>query len=152
MSSAADPAACGLGEGRGGRAERAGHGRPDPVGRGDAGQLDQPGAVWVLGAQGGGSLHRQAGLARPARAGQCHEPAGADRLAHLFQLGAAADETAQPLPQIARPPPVPRPPGPEPGWLRLSDGSWARIRVWSSRKAKPGSMPSSSTRRSRTSV
>ena len=55
----------------------------------------------VLGAQGGGGLHRQAGLARPARAGQCHQPAGADRLVHLFQLGVAADETAQPLPQIA---------------------------------------------------
>ena len=101
MSSTVDPAGCGLAERRRARPERAGHGRRHPVGFGDAGQLDQPGAIWVLGAQGGGRLHRQAGLARPARAGQRHEPAGADRLAQLFQLGVAADEAAQPLPQIA---------------------------------------------------
>ena len=82
------------------RAERAGHGPPDPAGRGDAGELDQPGAVWVPGAQDGGGLHRQAGLARPARASQRHQPAGPDRPEQLFQLGVPADETAQPFPQI----------------------------------------------------
>ena len=83
------------------RPERAGHGLPDPAGLGDAGELDQPGAIWVLGAQGSGRLHRQPGLARPARASQRHQAAGADRPEQPFQLGVPADETAQPLPQIA---------------------------------------------------
>ena len=63
----------------------------------------------MLVAQHGGRLHRQAGLARPARADQRHEPARADRLAQLRQLGVAADEAAQPLPQVARRSPAQRP-------------------------------------------
>ena len=56
------------------RPERDGHGGRHPVGFGDAGQLDQPGAISVLFTQRDGRLHRQAGLARSARADQCHEP------------------------------------------------------------------------------
>ncbi len=100
MSSAADPAACGPA-----RAEAAAPSAPATAGPTPSGAATLASSTsqahLVLGAHGGGSLHRQAGLARPARAGQCHESAGADRLAHLFQLGTAADETAQPLPQIA---------------------------------------------------
>ena len=68
MSCTADPGGCGL-PSADATAPSAGHGRPSPVGRGDAGELDEPGAVLVLGAQGGGGLHRQAGLARPASGG-----------------------------------------------------------------------------------
>jgi hypothetical protein len=54
----------------------------------------------VLFTHGGGRLDRQAGLARAARAGQRDEPAGADRLTQLGQLGVAADEAAQPGAQV----------------------------------------------------
>jgi len=84
-----------------GRPERGGGGRHHPVGLGDTGQLDEPGTVGVLLAQRGGRLHREAGLARPARAGQRDEPARANRLAQLGQLGVAADKAAQPFPQVA---------------------------------------------------
>ena len=57
-------------EGGGARPERRRRGRRHPVGLGHAGQLDQPGAVPVLVAQGGGRLDRQSGLARAARAGR----------------------------------------------------------------------------------
>jgi len=87
-------------DGSGARPERGGRGRRHPAGPGHGGQLDQPGAVRVVFAQGGGRLHRQAGLARAARAGQRDEPAGADRRTQLSQLGVAADEAAQPGAQV----------------------------------------------------
>ena len=136
------------------RPERDGHGRRHPLGFGDAGQLDQPGAVSVLFAQHGGRLHRQTGLARAARADQRHESVSVDRLEQLFQLGFAADEPAQLRSQVAgcrRPGRRPQRGG-SAGSGRVSAGSWARTRACSSRKARPGSMPSSSTNRSRASV
>ena len=81
--------------------ERTGDGRRNTFGLGDAGQLDQPGTVSVLFAEGGSDLHRQSGLADPAGTDQRHQPAGAHRLAQLLELGLAADEGAQLLPQVA---------------------------------------------------
>ena len=82
--------------------ECAGHRRRNPVGLGDARELDQPGPVSVLLAQCGGRLYRQPGLAHPARTDQRHQPARADRLAQLLKFRAATDEAAQLLPQVAR--------------------------------------------------
>jgi hypothetical protein len=48
-----------------GRPEYAGHSRPNPLGLGDARELDQPGPVSVLFAQCGGGLYRQPSLAHP---------------------------------------------------------------------------------------
>ena len=84
-----------------GSPERAGHGRRNTIGFGDAGQLDQPGPVSVLFTERGGHLDRQSGLTDPTGPDQCHQSAGANRLAELFDLALAADEAAQPLPQVA---------------------------------------------------
>ncbi len=81
--------------------ERTRDGRRNTFGLGDAGKVDQPGAVSVLSSEGGSDLHSQSGLADPAGTNQGHEPAGTHRFAQLLELGLAADEGAHLLPQVA---------------------------------------------------
>ena len=154
MSSTVDPGEWGLPSDGRGRPERAGHGRRNPFGLGDAGQLDQPGAIPVFLAEGGGHLHRQSGLADPAGADQRHQPAGANRLAQLLELGLDARRSCSAAP-AGCPPRCGRGDADRScsrGRPAASVGSWARTRASSSRRDKPGSIPSSSTKRSRISV
>ena len=65
-----------------------GHGR----GIADRRQLDHPDAVGELVGQLGGDLHREPGLADPARTGEGHEPVRLHELADLLHLHLAADE------------------------------------------------------------
>ncbi len=94
----------GAGEGGCGRPQRAGHSGGNPLGLGDTGELNQPGAPPVLLAKSGGRVQRQSGLADPARAYQSHQPAGTNRQPQLFELRIAAYEAAQRVPQVARSP------------------------------------------------
>ena len=82
--------------------ERAGRGRGDPFGIGDAGQFDQPGAARVLFPQAGRGLDRQTGLAHSTGSDQCDQAAGGNRFAHLFQFGVTPEESAQWFGQVAR--------------------------------------------------
>ena len=78
-----------------------GHGRRHAIGLGDAGQLDQPGAVWVLLAQRGGRLHRQPGLAHSSGTDQRHQPVRADRLAQLSRARRRGRRSGSVRPQVA---------------------------------------------------
>ena len=74
----------GAGEAGCGRPESAGHRRRNALGFGNACQVDEPGSVWVLFAQGRGRLQRKAGLAHSTGTDQGHQPARADNLLQFF--------------------------------------------------------------------
>ena len=75
--------------------ERAGGGRGDRFGIGDAGQFDDPGATRVLLPQAARRLDGQTGLAYSTGSDQRDQAAGGDRFAHLSQLDVTPEESAQ---------------------------------------------------------
>ena len=141
----------GAAEGGCARPEGAGHRRRHPLGLGDAGQLDQPGTVPVLFAERGGGLYSQSGLAHPTRADQRHQPAAADRLCQFLELDLTTDEAAYLLAQVARRHRGCNGLGTCPAW-RGEQRVLGQDAALELPEGGPGSIPTSSTKRSWASV
>ena len=104
----------------------------------DGGQLDQPDPVGELRHQLGRDLHREAGLAHAAHAGERHQPVGPHQLGQLLHLDVAAHE-ARRLHRAGSPAPRPpsataRTPTPDP---RRAPGTGARRPTGPAAGARP---------------